>query len=148
MELSPTQNILGIYLSLPTREVFKRLLILEYSEFSERQLIEMAESLEQFTTPCRDEQMLFVLTEIVKHTEKFYPEKTLDERIDIVWEKEYEKTLVSREDLKQMYTNWLLIEKQWEGLEKKKNIEFTKDNQQLLETFINKQHNYDLENER
>ncbi len=148
MTLSPMQNILGVYLSVRTKEVFRRLFIMEYPEYSEKQLNDITERLGHLTTPCHDVQILLVFTEIVKDMQQFHADKTLDEKIDIVWEKEYEKTFVSREDLKQMYTNWLLLEKQWEELEKQNLIEFTQENRQLLETLINKEHSNDLEHER
>lgn len=109
------------------------------TQYSDKQWKIMAEKLEQFSSNCKDDTTLLLFFYSWYNIKNDNPKQTLIDTKELVWENVFKDGNISKEQYEQMLQSWASLEKNI--------IQFTQENQKLLEKSKNKQQNNDLETE-
>lgn len=127
--------ILLDYLTSDTRHDFIRRLRLEYSQ---KQCEILMEKLDSYTTLCHKNSILLSFPYVWDKIKEEGISMTKDEVAELLWNKDYQKSGVSKKQLGEICFSWFVVEKKF--------LEFK--NEKLLETSKIKQQNNNLEHKR
>ena len=133
-----TRKILLEYISSHSSEIFKRKIELRHPEIDSLQIQLLTDHLQQFCCSRKNDEILLLFPYILNNIRFTEPELKLDGMVKTLWERGFNDSVESKEQLEQMYKVWLSFEKEV--------LNLTKEQQQLLETSNVK--NYNMEHER
>lgn len=119
------QIILLDYLTSVPKESFKRRMLLEYPQYSQKQWEVLIEKLDSFTSQCNENSVILSFPYVWNQVKEASSYLTKNEIAALLWNKDYQKSGISKKQLGQMCMGWFRFEKQF--------IEFTNENQKLLD---------------
>lgn len=123
MKLPEPRKILLAYLSASPKNAFQREMMSKHPKYSKIQWEKLAERLEQFTASTKQEMVLLIFPYVLKNIKQTLTQKTINDKIDHLWEKGFKESSFSKIQLEQMFTNWMLFEKELKELEKERSLE-------------------------
>ncbi|MBB4807068.1 hypothetical protein HNP38_002372 [Chryseobacterium defluvii] len=116
-----THKILLAYISSQSSEIFKRKMELQYPEIDSLQIQVLTDHLKQFCCSSKNEEILLLFPYILNNIRLTNPELKLDGMVKTLWERGFNDSVESKEQLEQMYKVWLSFEKEVLNLEVVKN---------------------------
>lgn len=132
-----THKILLAYISSQSSEIFKRKMELQYPNIDSLQIQLLTDHLQQFCGSQKNDEILLLFPYILNNIRFTETELKRSGMVKTLWERGFNDSVESKEQLEQMYKIWLCFEKEVLNLTKKK--------QQLLETYQIKHQNIDHE---
>lgn len=132
-----THKILLAYISSQSSEIFKRKMELQYPNIDSLQIQLLTDHLQQFCGSRKNNEILLLFPYILNNIRFTETELKRSGMVKTLWERGFNDSVESKEQLEQMYKIWLCFEKEVLNLTKKK--------QQLLETYQIKHQNIDHE---
>lgn len=116
-----THKILLEYISSRSSEIFKRKMELQYPEIDSLQIQVITDHLQQFCCSRKDDEILLLFPYILNNIRLTNPELTPNGMVKTLWERGFNDSVESKEQLEQMYKVWLSFEKEMLNLEMLKN---------------------------
>jgi hypothetical protein len=124
-----THKILLAYISSQSSEIFKRKMELQYPEIDTLQIQILTDHLQKFCDSRKNDEILLLFPYILNNIRVTNPELTPNGMVKTLWERGFNDSVESKEQLEQMYKIWLSFEKEVLNLEmlkdkvQEKNIE-------------------------
>ena len=116
-----SRKILLAYISSHSSEIFKRKIELQYPEINALQIQILTDHLEQFCGSRKNDEILLLFPYILNNIRVINPELTPNGMVKTLWERGFNDSVESKEQLEQMYKVWLSFEKEVLNLEMLKN---------------------------
>lgn len=113
-----THKILLEYISSHSSEVFKRKMELQYPEIDTLQIQILTDHLQKFCDSRKNDEILLLFPYILNNIRVTNPELTPNGMVKTLWERGFNDSVESKEQLEQMYKIWLSFEKEVLNLEK------------------------------
>lgn len=112
-----THKVLLAYISSHTSEIFKRKIELQYPEINTLQIQVLSDHLQQFCGSRKNDEILLLFPYILNNIRVTNPELTPNGMVKTFWERGFNDSVESKEQLEQMYKVWLSFEKEVLNLE-------------------------------
>lgn len=132
-----TRKILLEYISSQSPEIFKRKMELQYPEINSIKIQVLTDCLEQFCCSPKNDEILLLFPYILDNVRLTNPELKINGMIKTLWERGFNDSIVSKEQLEKMYKIWLGFEKEV--------LNPTNEQQKLLDASQIKNHNVEHE---
>ena len=116
-----THKVLLTYISSHSSEIFKRKMELQYPKIDSLQIQILTDHLKQFCYPRKNDEILLLFPYILNNIRVTNPELTPNGMVKTFWERGFNDSVESKEQLEQMYKVWLSFEKEVLNLEMLKN---------------------------
>lgn len=121
-----THKILLAYISSHSSEIFKRKMELQYPEIDSLQIQVLSDHLQKFCGSRKNDEILLLFPYILNNIRLTNPELKISGMVKTLWERGFNDSVESKEQLEKMYKVWLSFEKEMLNLE----IEILKDKEQ------------------
>ena len=112
-----THKILLAYISSQSSEIFKRKMELQYPEIDNLQIQLLTDHMQQFCGFRKNDEILLLFPYILNNIRLTNPELTPNGMVKTLWERGFNDSVESKEQLEQMYKVWLSFEKEVLNLE-------------------------------
>ena len=112
-----TRKILLEYITSHSSEIFKRKMELQYPEINNIQIQLLTDHLQQFCCSRKNDEILLLFPYILGNIRFTDPELKLNGMVKTLWERGFNDSVESKEQLEQMYKVWLSFEKEVLNLE-------------------------------
>ena len=116
-----THKMLLAYISSHSSEIFKRKMELQYPEIDTLQIQILTDHLQKFCDSRKNDEILLLFPYILNNIRVTNPELTPNGMVKTLWERGFNDSVESKEQLEQMYKIWLSFEKEVLNLEMLKN---------------------------
>lgn len=113
-----TRKILLAYISSQSSEIFKKTMELQYPEINSIQIQLLTDHLKQFCCSSKNEEILLLFPYILNNIRFANPELKLNGMVKTLWERGFNDSVESKEQLEKMYKVWLSFEKEVLNLER------------------------------
>ncbi|NMR34961.1 hypothetical protein HIO71_12265 [Chryseobacterium aquaticum] len=112
-----THKILLAYISSHSSEIFKRKIELRYPEIDTLQIQVLTDHLQKFCDSRKNDEILLLFPYILNNIRFTNPELKISGMVKTLWERGFNDSVESKEQLEQMYKIWLSFEKEMLNLE-------------------------------
>jgi len=116
-----THKVLLAYINSHSSEIFKRKMELQYPEINTLQIQILTDHLQKFCDSRKNDEVLLLFPYILNNIRFTNPELTPKGMVKTLWERGFNDSVESKEQLEQMYKVWLSFEKEVLNLEMLKN---------------------------
>lgn len=112
-----THKVLLAYINSHSSEIFKRKMELQYPEINTLQIQILTDHLQQFCDSRKNDEILLLFPYILNNIRFTNPELKISGMVKTLWERGFNDSVESKEQLEQMYKIWLSFEKEMLNLE-------------------------------
>lgn len=112
-----THKVLLAYISSYSSEIFKRKMELQYPEINSLQIQALSDHLQQFCGSRKNDEILLLFPYILNNIRVTNHELIPNGMVKTLWERGFNDSVESKEQLEQMYKIWLSFEKEVLNLE-------------------------------
>jgi hypothetical protein len=112
-----THKVLLAYISSHSSEIFNRKMGLQYPEINSLQIQVLSDHLQKFCGSRKNDEILLLFPYILNNIRLTNPELTPNGMVKTLWERGFNDSVESKEQLEQMYKVWLSFEKEVLNLE-------------------------------